>query len=112
MPSSAKDRFTVDFEKIFFFTKNNKYWFEQQKEPLSQASINDMNGRKEFRNKGSNNNYGCPGEGRDRNEFYNPEGRNKRCVNLVDTQYMRLKKDLTFATKQHILQEMLKRGLV
>ncbi len=24
MPSSVKDRFTVDFEKIFFFTKNNK----------------------------------------------------------------------------------------
>jgi DNA modification methylase len=30
MPSSVKDRFTVDFEKIFFFTKNKKYWFEQQ----------------------------------------------------------------------------------
>ncbi len=30
MPSSAKDRFTVDFEKMFFFTKSKKYWFEQQ----------------------------------------------------------------------------------
>jgi DNA modification methylase len=30
MPSSARDRFTVDFEKIFFFTKNKNYWFEQQ----------------------------------------------------------------------------------
>jgi site-specific DNA-methyltransferase (adenine-specific) len=30
MPSSAKDRFTVDFESIFFFTKSEKYWFEQQ----------------------------------------------------------------------------------
>lgn len=30
MPSSAKDRFTVDFEKVFFFVKNRKYWFEQQ----------------------------------------------------------------------------------
>ena len=30
MPSSASDRFTVDFEKIFFFTKSKKYWFEQQ----------------------------------------------------------------------------------
>jgi DNA modification methylase len=28
MPSSAKDRFTVDFEKIFFFVKSNKYWFD------------------------------------------------------------------------------------
>lgn len=33
MPSSAADRFTVDFEKIFFFVKQQKYYFEQQKEP-------------------------------------------------------------------------------
>jgi len=33
MPSSVKDRFTVDFEKIFFFVKNKKYWFETQYEP-------------------------------------------------------------------------------
>jgi len=32
MPSSAKDRFTVDFEYVFFFVKNKKYWFEQQTE--------------------------------------------------------------------------------
>ena len=32
MPSSAKDRFTVDFEKIFFFTKKRKYYFETQYE--------------------------------------------------------------------------------
>ena len=32
MPSSAKDRFTVDFEKVFFFTKQGRYWFEQQKD--------------------------------------------------------------------------------
>lgn len=34
MPSSVTDRFTVDFEEIFFFTKNKKYWFEQQFEDL------------------------------------------------------------------------------
>ena len=33
MPSSVKDRFTVDFEPILFFTKSKKYWFEQQFEP-------------------------------------------------------------------------------
>jgi len=32
MPSSAKDRFTVDFEKVFFFVKSQKYYFEQQVE--------------------------------------------------------------------------------
>jgi len=35
MPSSAKDRFTVDFEKVFFFVKNKKYWFKTQMEPLT-----------------------------------------------------------------------------
>ena len=33
MPSSVKDRFTVDFEYIFFFSKNKKYYFETQYEP-------------------------------------------------------------------------------
>jgi site-specific DNA-methyltransferase (cytosine-N4-specific) len=32
MPSSVKDRFTVDFEPVFFFVKSRKYWFEQQYE--------------------------------------------------------------------------------
>jgi DNA modification methylase len=27
MPSSAKDRFTMNFEKVFFFVKNERYWF-------------------------------------------------------------------------------------
>jgi len=39
MPSSANDRFTVDFEPIFFFTKQPKYYFEQQFEPVSEVSI-------------------------------------------------------------------------
>lgn len=33
MPSSATDRFTVDFEKLFFFTKSPRYYFKQQLEP-------------------------------------------------------------------------------
>lgn len=35
MPSSAKDRFIVDFEYVYFFVKSKKYWFEQQYEPQS-----------------------------------------------------------------------------
>lgn len=34
MPHSVKDRFTVDFEKLFFFVKNSRYYFKQQFEPL------------------------------------------------------------------------------
>jgi len=33
MPSSVKDRFTVDFEYLFFFSKKKKYYFEQQLGP-------------------------------------------------------------------------------
>jgi len=39
MPSSVKDRFTVDFEKLFFFVKSKKYYFEQQFEPMNLKSI-------------------------------------------------------------------------
>lgn len=39
-PSSAKDRFTVDFEYLFFFSKNKKYYFEQQLEPIKQSTFN------------------------------------------------------------------------
>lgn len=34
LPQSMRDRFTMDFEKIFFFTKSKKYFFKQQFEPL------------------------------------------------------------------------------
>jgi len=34
IPSTVYDRFNIDFEKIFFFTKNKRYYFEQQYEPL------------------------------------------------------------------------------
>ncbi|MBI3825651.1 MAG: site-specific DNA-methyltransferase [Candidatus Rokubacteria bacterium] len=37
MPSSVKDRFTVDFEHIFFFVKSRRYWFETQHEPSRTA---------------------------------------------------------------------------
>ncbi len=38
-PSSAKDRFNADFEYLFFFSKNKKYYFKQQLEPLKQSTI-------------------------------------------------------------------------
>lgn len=34
MPQSVRDRFSVDFEKVFFFVKERKYYFRQQFEPL------------------------------------------------------------------------------
>lgn len=34
MPSSAKTRFNNDYEKLYFFTKKKKYFFQTQYEPL------------------------------------------------------------------------------
>lgn len=39
MPSSAKDRFTVDFEYMFFFVKRKQYHFVTQYEPCKIESI-------------------------------------------------------------------------
>jgi DNA modification methylase len=38
MPSSAKDRFTVDFEKVFFLVKSRRYYFKQQFEELQDRA--------------------------------------------------------------------------
>jgi site-specific DNA-methyltransferase (adenine-specific) len=39
VPESCKDRFTNDYEPIFFFTKSGKYYFNQIKEPLKPSTI-------------------------------------------------------------------------
>jgi len=39
MPSSTKDRFTNDYEDLFFFTKYPTYFFDTQYEPLASSTI-------------------------------------------------------------------------
>lgn len=75
MPSSVKDRFTVDYEPIFFFVKNKKYYFEQQFEPHSP------DGRSKTTVKKGNNSI----QHRD-GERWPGLGRNKRCVWTIPTQ--------------------------
>jgi DNA modification methylase len=43
MPSSAKDRFTIDYEHVFFFVKSKKYYFKTQYEPYSESSFTNNN---------------------------------------------------------------------
>ena len=50
MPSPVKDRFTVDFEYIFLFSKQEKYYFEQQKEK-NKDSYNGKRGSSRTRTK-------------------------------------------------------------
>jgi len=85
MPSSAKDRFTVDFEKIFFFVKNKKYWFNQQFEPYTEP-MNRWGGEKLVASGESSWDNGTGQTTyRDRDMRPNPEGRNKRTVWSVNT---------------------------
>lgn len=44
MPSSVEDRFTVDYEFIYFFVKNKRYYFEQQLEPHKRDFSNEGGG--------------------------------------------------------------------
>src|SRR5699024_10821954 len=77
-PPSIRDRFTVDFEKVFFFTKSQRYHFGQQFEPYTASSFGryknpvTLNGKsKEYRR--------ISGKPHGRLEM-NPHGRNMRCV--------------------------------
>jgi DNA modification methylase len=85
MPSSAKDRFTVDFEYVFFFTKSQKYYFKQLFEPsIDEESINGRRKRNPYK--------GCGEKGFEIRDGFSkiPEGkqyleRNKRCVWQIPT---------------------------
>jgi len=89
MPSSVKDRFTVDFEKLFFFVKSKKYWFETQYEPYTK-DINRWGGNYKRRalnekidpaKKANANSLARA----DRDMRPNEEGKNKRCVWTITT---------------------------
>jgi len=79
-PSSVKDRFTVDFEYLFFFVKNQKYYFKQQLEPhISKTRKDHMVGHRAW------NNDSMMQRGKDAVMKYNPLGRNKRTVWSINT---------------------------
>lgn len=84
MPSSAKDRFTVDFEKVFFFTKNKKYYFQTQREPHKVSSL------KRIKNPWKGNltaGHALGGmKNGDMSKMCHPAGRNKRTVWTINTQ--------------------------
>jgi len=62
MPHSVKDRFTVDFEYLFFFSKQKKYYFEQQLEDAKWAEEKRAGlGRLHYRGKRE----GLPGTGQE-----------------------------------------------
>jgi len=89
MPASVKDRFTVDFEYIFFFVKNKKYWFEQQFEKYQNSTLK----RVKYGCKSKKTDTGIYGgmnlerqlKAFDKIKFGQIPGRNKRCVWTINT---------------------------
>lgn len=84
LPASVRDRYTVDFEKMFFFTKNPKYYFKQQIEPVKESSLK----RAEYGlNQTDNSQKAVNVQNMKKmgTRFVNPKGRNKRTVWHVNT---------------------------
>lgn len=76
MPSSIKDRFTVDFEYLFFFSKKKKYYFETQYECLKENT--DIKYRQKLR---ENKHYNSKEPYKNNlPKSFNLQGRNKRTV--------------------------------
>jgi hypothetical protein len=92
MPSSASDRFTIDFEEIFFFVKNKSYYFEQQYEPMKTFEV--RNRKANFSVKDQNEEFVRSHQGK-KDIIPNPLGRNKRCVWSINTKPF---KEAHFAT--------------
>jgi site-specific DNA-methyltransferase (adenine-specific) len=109
MPQSATDRFTVDFEKIFFFVKQSAgYYFKQQLEPYTKpmerwGGENLEAKGKSFRDKGTGQTTY-----RNRNMRPNPDGKNMRTVWSINTESF---PDAHFATyPQKLVKRMIESG--
>ena len=76
MPESVKDRFTDDYERLFFFTKNRKYYFEQQVEEYQSKPQKPVNKNQQNCNKGYITDRFSAGY----RDYYSQGGRNKRSV--------------------------------
>ena len=81
MPSSALDRFTVNFEYFFFFTKSQKYYFETQYESMDKYPVGEK-----MPAIGGNKAPGYENPVYSGNRPYaSPLGRIKRCVWKIPT---------------------------
>lgn len=102
MPSSAKDRFTIDFEYFYFFTKSQRYYFDTQYEPHKnpQDDIRRLLKNKSYTNNKVNNRYfgtsqlNCKKTKEELEEQFS-KGRLKRCVWTIATTPL---KEAHFAT--------------
>lgn len=127
MPQSVKDRFTVDYEEVLFFTKSKKYFFNQQLEPLAESTLprykRGVSDNAKYRGAGTaagaiseprpniktkdnrmaggaNSMQGHSGYyKKDGTPLFNPDGRNKRSVWAIPTQSFKGAHFATFPEK-------------
>lgn len=88
MPQSIKDRFTVDFEKVFFFVKSRNYYFRQQFETLKNTERLKrrlLNPNKVHKQTDSYWTSRSPKISEKRRLKMLEKGRNKRCVWTIGT---------------------------
>jgi DNA modification methylase len=112
MPSSADDRFTVDYEPVFFFVKSKKYWFEQQYEkyvlPMDRWGGIYTDGNVEGSKYLKEDTDPTQLTQRPRSMRPNENGRNMRCVWKIPTQPT---SDAHFATfPEELVRPMIKAG--
>lgn len=136
MPSSQKDRFTVDFEYVYFFTKEKKYYFDMQYEKANYDGRKDtimkgsekyangyfptnvntqtlaIKGHERWKTKYIETDYGWNGNGFKGHSGYNklnhPFVRSKRCVWSLSPEPMKEKHFATFP--QSLVEPMIKAG--
>jgi site-specific DNA-methyltransferase (cytosine-N4-specific) len=77
------DRFTIDFEKIFFFTKQKQYFFEPLRQPHSDVSLARI--EKPWHGKLTKGHALGGLKSGDMSQMCHPEGRNMRTVWSVNT---------------------------
>lgn len=95
LPSSVIDRFSVDFEYLFFFAKAKRYWFAPQYEPHQECTRRRVErfvrNRERFdprRHKSHTHSFPNPFDVLEHiaSRGLNPLGRHKRCVWSIGTQ--------------------------
>jgi DNA modification methylase len=106
MPESSKDRFTNDYEFVYFFTKSRKYYFETQYEPTVEVFSEKRATRPESSKMKADYINGKAG-----NFTYNkiqPQGRNKRTVWSINTKPFKESHFAVFPEK--LIEPMIKAG--
>jgi len=110
MPQSVKDRFTVDFEPVFFFVKSKKYYFEQQFEPFQESTYQRINYAFNLFKGDIQGAVKSSGQRKFAEHLKQGllNGRNKRCVWSINTQPF---KDAHFAVMpEKLVEPMIKAG--